>query len=69
MKEKEMKVIAGFINRGVEIAQRLKTKGLGSEIKEEDQDARKLYKQKLKTDKELLKLKTNVTAFAKKYGT
>jgi len=69
MKEKEMKMIAGFINRGVEIAQRLKTKGLGSEIKEEDQDARKLYKQKLKTDKELLKLKTNVTAFAKKYGT
>lgn len=64
MKEKEMEVIAGFINEGVEIAQRLNVPGIGSDDREKDQEARRQFKARLKTSRELAKLRTKVIAFA-----
>ncbi len=69
MKEKEMKTIAGFINEGVEIARELngRIKGIGSEIKEKDQDARRAYKERLLKSREIQELRTKVVKFARKF--
>ncbi|HEX7042692.1 MAG TPA: serine hydroxymethyltransferase [Patescibacteria group bacterium] len=69
MKEKEMKKIAEFINRGVKICQELSVKGLLSDDKEIAKKAREKYKSNIQKSKELDKLKKEVVAFAKKFPT
>lgn len=67
MKEKEMKVIAGFINEGIEIARRLNNSKIGSSERSTDQEGRKEFKQSLLRDLEIKRLRTKVVAFAKKF--
>lgn len=62
MKEPEMKIIAGFIEAGLKIAQ-----SYGQ--KEWTQEERKKYKEWLKTNPEIKKLKQEVISFAKKFPT
>jgi len=71
MKEKDMKVIAGFINEGLEIAREMNNqiKNIGSEIKDRDQEARKKFKEELKTNKKILALKKKVISFAIQFPT
>ncbi|KKR31763.1 MAG: Serine hydroxymethyltransferase [Candidatus Gottesmanbacteria bacterium GW2011_GWC2_39_8] len=67
MKEKEMVIIAGFINEGIEIAQELNMPDIGSTDHDKDQKARKRFKDLLKKDKELAKLRNRVIKFSKKF--
>lgn len=64
MKEKEMRIIAGFINEGVEISRRLDVSGIGSPDKATDQAARKKFKDRLKKDLQITKLRQKVINFA-----
>jgi len=67
MQEKEMKTIAGFINEGVEIARQLNVAGIGSPDKAIDQAARKKFKDRLKKDPQITKLRQKVIKFAQKF--
>lgn len=62
MKEKEMKVIAEFINEGLEIAQKYKLEDLS-------QEGRKKFKDRLKASREIAALKKKVINFSKKFPT
>ncbi|KKU92008.1 MAG: Serine hydroxymethyltransferase [Microgenomates group bacterium GW2011_GWA1_48_10] len=67
MKEAEMKVIAGFINEGVEIARENSLPDVGNADKDKDQTARRAFKDKVAKSSEVRKLKSKVTAFARKF--
>ncbi len=67
MKEKEMIKIAQFINKGVEIAQKLNLPDIGSSDHDKDQAARKKFKESLKNNKEIKKLREEVIKFAKSF--
>src|SRR5262249_37197954 len=67
MKEKEMKTIATFINRGVEICRESSVEGILSDDKEIAKAARAEYRAKVEKSKELALLRKEVMAFAKKF--
>jgi len=67
MKGKDMRVIAGFINDGVEIAQELGNKMIGDSDKSVDQEGRRQFKLQLSKSLKVKKLKARVVAFAKKF--
>ncbi len=67
MKEKEMKTIAGFINEGVKIAQELNLADIGSKDHGKDQQARREFKDSLKKNSKIKKLKSEVIAFARQF--
>lgn len=67
MKEKDMKEIAGFINEGIGILQKLNVEGIGSKDKEVDQAARREFKKKLAKSKEIAALKKKVVGFSKQF--
>lgn len=69
MKEKEMKVIAGFINEGVEMAKELGSDltDIGSEVKDRDQKARRTFKERLGKSKGVTELRQKVIKFAEEY--
>lgn len=69
MKEKEMKIIAGFIDEGIEIARELNSqiKDIGSEIKEKDQEGRRQFKLQLQRNKKIAALKKKVIDFCRKW--
>ncbi len=67
MKEKEMKIIADFINEGIEIARELNLADIGSLDKEKDQKARKEFKTELTTNRKIAVLKKKVISFARKW--
>lgn len=69
MEEKEMKVIAGFINEGLEIAREVDRKigGIGSKDKEKDQKLRRMFKEELKMNKKIASLKKKVIDFAREF--
>lgn len=67
MKEKEMIIVAKFINEGIKIAQKLNLPGIGSADHEKDQEARKKFKELLKKTRELANLRQEVTKFAQNF--
>ncbi len=67
MKEKDMRIIAGFINEGVKIAQELNLAGIGSKDHGKDQQARRKFKDSLKKNSKIKKLKSEVIAFARQF--
>lgn len=71
MKEKEMKIIAGFINQGLEIAKELNSRisGIGGKDRDIDQKARKKFKDELAGNKKIAALKRKVISFSKKFPT
>lgn len=69
MKEKEMITIAGFINEGVKIAKKYGNPDIGDSDREKDQKARRNFKKALLGSKEIKKLRSKVTSFARKFPT
>lgn len=69
MKEAEMKIIAGFINEGIEIARQLGNKKIGSSDKSEDQQGRKEFKEALAKSSKVAALKEKVIDFARQWPT
>jgi len=67
MEEKEMKKIGEFINRGIEICKKYSVEGILSDDKEIAKAARARYRAKVTKAKELLGLRKEVIAFAKKF--
>lgn len=67
MKEKEIKIIAGFINEGIEIARELNNKKIGNKEKSIDQEGRKDFKEALKKSKKIADLKKKVIDFSRKF--
>lgn len=67
MKEKEMKKIAGFINRGMEILRKLNVEGMSTDDKEKNKKARENFLKRLEKSKELAKLRGEVIAFSRKF--
>lgn len=67
MKEKEMKKIAAFINRGIEICRKYAVEGILSVDKEIAKAARAKYRSRIVKSKELLALRKEVITFAKKF--
>ncbi|MBU4350996.1 serine hydroxymethyltransferase [Patescibacteria group bacterium] len=60
MKEKEMVLIAGWLNEIIERLKNIDLKDIGSHDKEKDQQARKIFKQQIFKDKRLLDIKKQV---------
>ena len=60
-------MIAGFINEGVEIARENSLPDVGNADKDKDQTARRAFKDKVAKSSEVRKLKSKVTAFARKF--
>lgn len=69
MKEREMKIIAGFINEGIEVARKLTSdlSGIGGQDREKDQKQRKIFKERLRKDLRIRSLRKKVTEFAGKF--
>ncbi len=69
MKEKEMKGVAGFIDEGVEIAREITADltDIGRADREKDQEQRKIFKDRLKRNKEILALRKKVISFSRKW--
>lgn len=67
MKESEMKIIAGFINEGIKLAQKYSLPDIGNPDKEKDQKARREYKARLEKSSEVKSLKMKVIAFARQF--
>ncbi len=67
MKEKEMVKIAEFIDEGVKVAQELNLPDIGSADHDKDQKARKEFKERLKKNTALKKLKLEVGNFARRF--
>lgn len=69
MKEKEMKIIAGFIDEGIEIARKVDRQigGIGSKDRVKDQEARKRFKQELSRNSGIRELKKKVINFSRRW--
>ena len=67
MKEKEMVLIASWLNEIAEHLKRIDLGGIGSKDKEKDQSARKKFKQRILKDQYLLKIKEQVQKLCRKF--
>ncbi len=67
MKEKEMVLIASWLNEIVEHLKRIDLGDIGSKDKEKDQSARKKFKQQILKDQYLLKIKEQVQKLCHKF--
>lgn len=67
MKEKDMKQVAKFINEGVGILQKYHNKDIESDDKKIALHARRAFKEKVRTSKEMISLQKKVKAFSKKF--
>jgi len=67
MKEKEMVLIAGWLNEVVEHLRQIDLKGIGSSNKSKDQRARKIFKQKIFHDQFLLGVESRVRKLCQRF--
>ena len=67
MKEKEMRLIVGWIKDVVEYLQKMNLTDIGSEDKAKDQLARKIFKQRIFKNRFLSEIKSKVTNFCRKF--
>lgn len=67
MKEREMRLIAGWIKDIVEYLQKMNLADIGNRDKTKDQLARKIFKQKIFQEKFLLKIKSEVIIFCRRF--
>ncbi len=71
MKNKEAKIISGFIDKGIVIAKALvddEFPDIGSKHKGKDQEARRKFKEAVKENRELKKLSQEVLGFCRKHS-